>query len=951
MRKLILFITISIIISQSVAQNLRYWVNGTGNWNEPSHWSLTSGGLPGATLPDENTSVVFDANSGIGKQVTITLKSASACYDFTVSSDQVAFKGKSPLSIYGSVTVTPQADFSKFKGDFVFASSSSEQIQILSQLHSDMVFSGTGSWDLVSDIDTKKDIFLEKGTLNTQGKTVTSAAFLTVGNQLRALNLGSSEINTKDWNFSESTNLDFTAGTSAIILPQGIKNSFESGNLTYNSIKASSSKALTAVITPHDATCPANSISGTTNDGEISVVVNGGVGSYVIVLMDGGLNVLSQKTGIASYTFTSADVSGDLTSGLYNIGYGPNLSSLQVESTTVGPDDLTVDIQVIQDVSCAGGSDLILSAVVAGGTPAYTYSWIGSFFGYTSTNQNTDEIGPDDYQVNVTDNHSCLMRDGFAYYPSDPDDDYTTEPLEISISNVTSASTCQGSTTGEITVGTVTGGTPDVGTYPSTGYGYAIRLDGSLAALVYADGNTISGLAAGTYEVWVTDGNGCETKYSSTITVASILAPTATIYADGSVCAGSSYTVAVGQALATNYFTIGWITDGTGSFTNGNTVTPIYTPSAADITDGSIKLTMVVNGNGTCTPVSDFMTLTIHPRPTASITPDPAETCTGTALAMNGNPAGGSTNYTSHAWSGSGTLIPTNTQNTSFSSATSGTFNITYTVTDDRNCTGSDNITVTVQPGPTANAGGSGSTCQGVAYTVAGATAANGTILWTVQTGTGTITPGTQTTFSPTYTPGVGETGAVELLMTVTGAGPCAASTATDVFDLTVNPLPVPTITGSNSVCLNSTQTYTTEPGMSAYSWTVSAGGTFVGVATGSSVQVNWTVAGPQSISVNYINGNNCTATAPTSLVVTVNPNPTANITPDPAETCAGTALAMNGNPAGGSGIYTHLWSGPGSLIPTNTQNTSFSSATSGTFNLTYTVTDDRNCSGSDNIT
>ncbi|HCC29104.1 MAG TPA: hypothetical protein DEQ03_03445, partial [Marinilabiliales bacterium] len=951
MRKLILFITISIIISQSVAQNLRYWVNGTGNWNESSHWSLTSGGLPGATLPDENTSVVFDALSS-PDEVALVQMSKAECYNFTLNTPQVSLKGKTSITIYGSLEIASQVDFSKFKGDLVFASASSEQIQILSKIQSDMVFNGPGSWDLVSDIDTKKDIFLEKGTLNTQGKTVTSAAFLTVGNQPRALNLGSSEINTKDWNFSESSNLDFTAGTSAIILPQGIKNSFEPGNLTYNSIKASSSKALTAVITPHDATCPANSISGTTNDGEISVVVNGGVGSYVIVLMDGGLNVLSQKTGIASYTFTSADVTGDLTSGLYNIGYGPNLSSLQVENTTVGPDDLTVDIQVIQDVSCAGGSDLILSAVVAGGTPAYTYSWIGSFFGYTSTNQNTDEIGPDEYQVDVTDSHSCLMRDGFSYYPGSTEDSYTTEPLEISISNVTSASTCQGSSTGEITVGTVTGGTPDVGTYPSTGYGYAVRLDGSLAALVYADGNTISGLAAGTYEVWVTDGNGCDTKYSSTITVASIPAPTATISADGSVCAGSYYTVAVGQALATNYSTIAWITDGTGSFINGSTVTPTYTPSVADIADGSIKLTMVVNGNGTCTPVSDFMTLTIHPRPTASITPDPAETCAGTALAMNGNPAGGSGIYT-HAWSGSGTLIPTNTQNTSFSSATSGTFNITYTVTDDRGCTGSDNITVTVQPGPTANAGGSGSTCQGVAYTVAGATAANGTILWTVQTGTGTITPGTQTTFAPTYTPGVGETGAVELLMTVTGADVCAASTATDVFDLTVNPLPVPTITGSNSVCLNSTQTYTTEAGMSSYSWSI-IGGVITSGATTRTVTVTWNTAGPQSISVNYTNGNSCTGAAPTSLAVTVNPSPTTSITPDPAETCINQDLTLVGNPAGGTLPYSnHSWSEAGSafLDDASLENPTFNCPTPGTYDLTYTVTDDNGCEGTDNIT
>jgi gliding motility-associated-like protein len=965
MRKLILFITISIIISQSVAQNLRYWVNGTGNWNEPSHWSLTSGGLPGATLPDENTSVVFDANSGIGMQVTITMKSASACYDFTVSSDQVAFKGKSPLSIYGSVTITPQADFSKFKGDLVFASSNNQQINIQCELNSNMLFNNAqGNWKLESTLNTSKNISLESGSLDANNQNITCYAFNGSGTNSRALLLRNSVVNVTEWNFENSQNLQFNSGKSEILISKKIEQNFNPGDLKYNAVKPASSKAITSVVgTPTNATCPLNTYGGTGTppsggiyaDGSILAVVNAGVGTFIISLRQ--YNPQTENFELVAGPVTGNNVTfSNLKSGNYYIWAKQNASDEPTPSSVivVGPESLIVDIQVIQDVSCAGGSDLILSAVVAGGTPAYTYSWIGSFFGYTSTNQNTDEIGPDDYQVDVTDNHSCLMRDGFAYYPSDPNDDYTTEPLEISISNVTSASTCQGSTTGEITVGTVTGGTPDVGTYPSTGYGYAIRLDGSLAALVYADGNTISGLAAGTYEVWVTDGNGCDTEYSSTITVASIPAPTATINADGSVCAGSSYTVAVGQAVATNYSSINWITpDGTGSFTNGNTVTPTYTPSVADIADGSITLRMVVNGNETCTPVSDDLLLTIHPRPTASITPDPAETCAGTALAMNGNPAGGSGVFTTHAWTGAGatSLSSTISQTPNFTNNAAGNYALIYTVTDNRGCTGSDNITVTVQPDPTANAGGSGSTCQGVAYTVAGATAANGTILWTVQTGTGTITPGTQTTLAPTYTPGAGETGAVELLMTVTGAGVCAASTATDVFDLTVNALPVPTITGSNSVCLNSTQTYTTEAGMSAYSWTVSAGGTFIGAITGNSVQVNWTVAGPQSISVNYTNGNNCTATAPTSLAVTVNPNPTASITPDPAETCAGTALPMNGNPAGGSGIYTHAWSGSGTLIPTNTQNTSFSSATSGTFNITYTVTDDRNCSGSDNIT
>jgi hypothetical protein len=40
-----------------------YWVNGTGNWNDPAHWSLTSGGIPTTCSPTKLDSTIFDANS------------------------------------------------------------------------------------------------------------------------------------------------------------------------------------------------------------------------------------------------------------------------------------------------------------------------------------------------------------------------------------------------------------------------------------------------------------------------------------------------------------------------------------------------------------------------------------------------------------------------------------------------------------------------------------------------------------------------------------------------------------------------------------------------------------------------------------------------------------------------------------------------------------------------
>lgn len=41
----------------------RYWVGGTGTWGNNAHWSTSSGGSGGATLPAETDDAIFDANS------------------------------------------------------------------------------------------------------------------------------------------------------------------------------------------------------------------------------------------------------------------------------------------------------------------------------------------------------------------------------------------------------------------------------------------------------------------------------------------------------------------------------------------------------------------------------------------------------------------------------------------------------------------------------------------------------------------------------------------------------------------------------------------------------------------------------------------------------------------------------------------------------------------------
>ena len=94
---------------------------------------------------------------------------------------------------------------------------------------------------------------------------------------------------------------------------------------------------------------------------------------------------------------------------------------------------------------------------------------------------------------------------------------------------------------------------------------------------------------------------------------------------------------------------------------------------------------------------------------------------------------------------------------------------------------------------------------------------------------------------------------------------------ATAAVEKTVYSLPVPTITGNITVNEGSVgNTYTTETGMSGYSWSVSAGGSITAGSGTNQIAVTWNTPGTQTVSVNYIDLNSCSASTATVKNVTV---------------------------------------------------------------------------------
>jgi hypothetical protein len=159
----------------------------------------------------------------------------------------------------------------------------------------------------------------------------------------------------------------------------------------------------------------------------------------------------------------------------------------------------------------------------------------------------------------------------------------------------------------------------------------------------------------------------------------------------------------------------------------------------------------------------------------------------------------------------------------------------------------------------------------GNVYTVAPIANTTG-YTWTVPSGA-TITAGANTnSITVSYS-----VAAVSGNVTVAGTNFCGSG-LTNSLAVTVNALPAPTVSGLTAVCQNVAGTiYTTQSGMTNYTWSVT-GGTITAGAGTSAVTVTWNTVGTQSISINYSNANGCTAVAPASFPINILPLPVPTI-------------------------------------------------------------------------
>lgn len=220
----------------------RYWVGGTGSWDATTtHWSATSGGASGASVPTSVDDVFFDTLSN-ATLYTCTLTTAPKCRSVSVAGPavgNVTIAGATPWEVFGSFTLAATGVTWTFSSG-VFLSAPSGSFTFTTNgisLTSSVSFQGTSStYTLGSALTTSGTVNCVGGTLTTANFNITTTNnFVATGSTARTLNLGSSSITCLLWNAFGATNLTVNAGTSTITVTNAA-GTFSGGGLTYYNV-------------------------------------------------------------------------------------------------------------------------------------------------------------------------------------------------------------------------------------------------------------------------------------------------------------------------------------------------------------------------------------------------------------------------------------------------------------------------------------------------------------------------------------------------------------------------------------------------------------------------------------------------------------------------------------------------------------------------------------------
>ncbi len=392
------------------------------------------------------------------------------------------------------------------------------------------------------------------------------------------------------------------------------------------------SATITQPITPLSAsTAQTNVKCKGESTGTATVTASGGTFGYTYQwLPSGGVNPTAANLAAGTYSVTVTDQNGCSTSS----------SATITEPAT--PLNLS---SVHTNVNCFGGATGSATVTTTGGTPGYTYSWSPS--GGSSPTESNLTAGV--YIVTVTDTNNCVSNSSSII----------TQPVSgINLSTGHTNANCNGESTGSATI-SATGGTGS--------YSYLWSPSGGTSAIA-------SNLAAGTYNVIVTDSLSCNATTSVAVTQPNPISISFTRI-NVNCFGGATGTATAIASGGTPGYAYSWTPSGGNAATASNLTAGTYTVTVTDLHNCVASTNTIITQ-----PLSALSAVSTHTN----------VNCNGGFTGTAGVTASGGTSGYTYLWS------PTGGTSSTASNLVAGTY--TVTVTDVHGCFITSSSVIT-QPG------------------------------------------------------------------------------------------------------------------------------------------------------------------------------------------------------------------------------------------------------------
>jgi len=331
--------------------------------------------------------------------------------------------------------------------------------------------------------------------------------------------------------------------------------------------------------------------------------------------------------------------------------------------------------------------------------------------------------------------------------------------------------------------------------------------------------------------------------------------------------AGEDMTICADQAVqlqgtANNYSSLLWATTGTGTFDDATILNPVYTPSAEDLTSGSVVLSLTASKAG-LPDSTDYVSVTFVAVPTV-FAGNNANICEGSGYSTSEATAA---NYTQLTWvtSGTGTFDDVHALVTRYTPSaedvTAGNIVLTLNASNDICDVQSSSVPIAIHARPVVTISGANTACQNQENVIYNAGSTENTYEWQIIGGT--IISGGNTN-EVTVNWASNETG--NLVLTETNEFGCSETAS---YDVILNTSPQPSITGEAAVCANSQGVYTTTlVEGNSYEWSVT-GGTISQGINANEVTIDWAGNSEGVVSVNETNPvNSCIGHSDYTVVI-----------------------------------------------------------------------------------